>query len=255
MKYVLSLLLTTILLAVPVLAEGADKPDQNVFRLDKACRSGDLKTARAQFTAGCWSREWDSGENFCGQARRKSFQLIVAGTKQAGERALVTVNIQIQGKLVDQVYMYFVRERGKWLIASIDENRHFGAYFLSKKLGPDFKASKLPSSAELDEIGKLLLQASLDSSKNFKLEAKVTSKNLADYLDRIAKLSDASFASSHYEKSLGCGALKFEGSSQTPGYKEKLFIHLVHKAGNYQVTNYSYGWLGNSRFLTSCQDK
>jgi hypothetical protein len=213
-----------------------------VQKLAAGIEKGDEPLAQAQFTRNAWEREEDSGRSLYGQGTRKRFELRLTGTQVRGERAVATVDVNVAGKAVDRVYLYLVRQSGRWLVDGIDENRGHHEPFLLGQVPALFRVEALPSSPELLALGTLLTDAASGKpGASERLHAQIVDTSSVGYLN-LAELRGASCKAAHFSEPLGKVALVFERApdARSPA-PERIFLYLQKQPDRWHVYSRSYG--------------
>lgn len=221
-----------------------------VQKLATAIEKSDAALAQAQFTQEAWRRPEDSGQSLYEQGRHKLFALRLAAIQRQGERAVVSVDVNIGGKRVDRVYLYTIRQNGHWLVDGLDENRGHHEPFLVGKVPAAFRVEDLPSSAPLMALGALMVDAANGKPGSAdQLHAQVVDTSSVGYL-QLAELRGATCKAAHFSASLGKVALVFERPI-TPARPspERIFLYLQRQQAVWHVYSRSYGFASASSML------
>lgn len=211
-------------------------------RLATAIEKSDATLAQAQFTRDGWDRSPDSGQRMYGQGVRKHFELRSVGTQKQGERAVATVDVSVAGRTVDQIYLYLVRQSGRWLIDAIDENRGHPEPFLAGQVPAAFRVEDLPSSPALVALGQLITDAAIDKpGAQARLHAQIVDTSSVGYLD-LSELRGATCKGAHFSEPMGKVALVFERppapANPSP---DRVFLYLQRQQSVWHVYAKSYG--------------
>lgn len=219
-----------------------------VQKLAVALDKSDAALAQSQFTRGAWERRDDSGQGLYEQGTRKRFQLRLAATQAQGERAVATVEVSVAGKIVDRIYLYLLRQSGRWLVDGLDENRGHHEPFLKGQVPAAFRVEELPNSPALIALGALLTEAA--SGKPGALErlyAQVVDTSSVGYL-HLDELRGATCKAAYLLEPLGKVALVFErapapapASAPSGPPPEPVVLYLQRQQAQWHVFSKSYG--------------
>lgn len=194
--------------------------------LGTAIEKNDAALAQAQFSAAAWSREGDSGQDFFAQGVRKKFELRLVTTQSKGERAVITTDIAIAGKVVDRVYLYAQPKGGRWLIEALDENRGHIEPFLVGHVAAYFRVEDLPQNPALLKLGTLLIDAAAGKpGAHDLLYAQVTDTSSVGYL-HLSELRGATCKAAHFLEPMLRLALVFEKPAQSGAEPEIVVLYL-----------------------------
>jgi hypothetical protein len=232
--------------AGPALAgsEQIDRPTTLVDKLALAIERGDEALARAQFTPDGFDRGRDSGASFYYQAVAKQFALTVPAVIEINDRAAITVDVARNGKVVDRVFFYAIRDGlRRWRIGAVGENKYFGQPFVNRRIGIDFDARALPPTPALNALAAAMLDASRgQASARRRIETELVAPGRDDALAKLTALKDATFVSSHAAAALGCAALHFRARREREdAYAEELSFVLIQRDQRWEIADASYG--------------
>lgn len=197
-----------------------------VKNLGTALEKNDAAQAQAQFSAAAWSRDSDSGKDFFAQGVRKKFELRLVTTQSKGERAVITTDIVVAGKIVDRVFMYAQPKGGRWLIEALDENRGHAEPFLAGHVAAFFRVEDVPQSPALLKLGTLLLDAANGKpGAHDPLYAQITDTSSTGYL-HLNQLRGATCKAAYFLEPMGRLALVFEKPAQSAVEPELSVLYL-----------------------------
>ncbi len=120
--------------------------------------------AKSFCTNGYWYAERDGGISTFKQIWRwgEEIQLKAIKEQANGNRAVLTVNLMMMGKPVDQIYLYLKKESGNWFIDGIDENKRKIDHFLDGRFSGHFTPMELPHDPDLKKLGDLIVSFGQD---------------------------------------------------------------------------------------------
>lgn len=225
-------------------SEQIDRPTTLVDRLGQAIERGDEALARAQFTTDGFDRGRNSGASFYYQAVAKQFVLSVPAVIEIHDRAAITVDVARNGKVVDRVFFYAIRDGlRRWRIGAVDENKYFGEPFVNKRIGIDFDARGLPATPALNALATAMLDTGRgQAAARRRIETTLAAPGRDDALAKLAALKDATFVSSHAAGDLGCAALHFRTRrDREDAYAEELSFVLIKRDQRWEIVDASYG--------------
>lgn len=234
-------------------------PENLLELLNAAITSEDIIKAETLFTKEFWEERRDSGKNFYKQATRKKFKLEKSEIlfNNLKEKSVITSTIIVEGKKVDQVFFYAVKNNNHWLIDGMDENQNHIDPYLNSQLPARFYPSDYPESPQLKKLGQTLIQIApaLKEALNNPAEQKSLLKDLftgdpeKNYhkLYLLLKVSHLNLqvASTHMVDSLQKGAIVIHDDSK----KEKIFIYVTKEDINWRLSNCYTGWLSGESIL------
>jgi hypothetical protein len=222
-----------------------------------AVKSGDEAKAETFCTKEFWNEKRDSGKRFFKQAVRRKFELKTGDVQAREKRAVVSVDIEREGKVVDQVYFYAVETDDQWLFDGMDENRNHAGYYLDGGLPARFYPSDYPGSPELEALGTKLIEiagplqeASADTEKQASLLKGVLvgdAGKIYSELGLLLKVSNMKLnvVSTHMVASIGRGAIVIHDESG----REKVFIYVARETEGWRLLNCYTGWLDGEALL------
>lgn len=213
-----------------------------VQKLAAALDKRDASLAQAQFTPDGWQRREDSGQGLYEQGTRKRFELRLAATQKQGERAVITVDVIVAGKAVDRIYLYLLRQSGRWLVDGLDENRGHHEPFLKGQVPAAFRVEDLPNSPSLIALGALITEAASGKPGAIeRLYAQVVDTSSVGYL-HLAELRGATCKAAYFLEPLGKVALVFERAAEPPSAQpEPVVLYLQRQQAQWHVFSKSYG--------------
>jgi hypothetical protein len=225
-----------------------------VSNLNRAFAAKDEALARAQFTPEHWSRKRDPGERLYRQGVRKGFELRLSDSQVREGRAVAVVDVLREGKGVDRLFLYAVRDAGAgggWRIDGLDEDKNHPALFLDGTLPAAFEVEALPGNAELERLGRTYAAAAtgdaaaLEAVRGTLLDA----PGSRALLERVQALGAPVLASTYYAEKLDRAAWVFRSDPEGgKGSTDVLALYLVRLHGRWAVVDSSYGGVSASTF-------
>jgi hypothetical protein len=115
-------------------------------------------TLKGLWDAGKWSKSSDNdGYRLYSQAQRKQFELSQQAIQAKGDRAVITMDISVQGVVRDRIFLNATATNGSWKFHAIHESPELAAAFLDGHVEARFAVENLPADKDLLEQGKALL--------------------------------------------------------------------------------------------------
>jgi hypothetical protein len=260
MKIKLSVFLACIVLLVFSFqscgGEAVPSPENSFKAFVAAVGADDAAKAEALCTPGYWKSERDSGERLFKQAVRKEFEMKKIDVKTKGERAVVTTDIVVKGKVVDRIYMYAVSEKGNWLFDGANENENQIGYFLDGRLTGSFHPSDYEGSKELEELGAKLiamagpLNETTDPAEQAGLIKEVLTGDPASIRSDLRLLLEVAqnnlkVVATHMVDPISRGAIVIYDETG----KDKIFIYVAKEADGWRLIRCYTGWLSAEAIL------
>jgi hypothetical protein len=230
---------------------------ENLFKaFSAAIQSGDEAKTRTE--TFCTKEFWkESGKSFFKQAAKKKFELKKNNVRVKEEKAVVTTDLLREGKIVDRVYFYAVKENDEWKFDGMDENKGHIDHYLAGRLPARFDLPGFPGSPELEELGKKLIEiagplkeASDDTEKQGAILKGVLTGNPGSIYSQLRLLLEIAHmklkvVSTHMVDSIQRGAIVIKDETE----KEKVFIYVAGEAGTWKLINCYTGWLSEEALL------
>lgn len=235
----------------------ATSPENLVNALSAAIASGEEAKAEGLYTKDCWSAERDSGKRFFKQAVSRKFDTKKNNVRIKGEKAVVTADIIREGKVVDQVFFYCVKETDLWKIDGMNENKAHPGHYLEGRLPARFFPADYPGNPGLEELGKKLIEiaaplkeAVADTAKQAELLKGVLPGDPGRIHSQLRLLLEVSHlklkvVSTHMVDSIQRGAIVIHDEAG----KEKVFLYVGKEADGWKLLNCYTGWLSGESML------
>jgi hypothetical protein len=232
-------------------------PESTLELFTGAAGADDAVKAETLFTKECWTAKRDSGNRFFKQAVRKKFDMEKKDVKSKGDKAVVTADILREGKVVDKLFFYMIRQNDKWLIDGIDEIDNHVGYYLDGILPARFDILKYPGNKELETLGAKLIEiagplkaAESDPAKQAELLKGVfygDPGTLFSGLRLLRQVGDLKLrvAGTYWVEPIKRAAIKIFDESE----KEKVFIYAAKEADGWKLVNCYTGWLSAEAIL------
>lgn len=232
-------------------------PENLLNALSGAIASGDEAKAETLFTKDCWSAERDSGKRFFKQAVSRKFDTQKNDVRVKEEKAVVTADIIREGKVVDQVFFYCVKETDIWKFDGMDENKAHINHYLDGRLPARFFPADYPGNPELEELGKKLIEiaaplkeAISDTEKQAELLKGVLAGDPGKIHSQLRLLLEVAHlklnvVSTHMVDTIQRGAIVIHDDAG----KEKVFLYLSKEADGWKLLNCYTGWLSAESIL------
>lgn len=231
-------------------------PENLLKAFSAAIQSGDEAKAKAE--ALCTLEFWKkSGKRFFKQAVRKKFEMKKNNVQSKGEKAVVTADLIREGKVVDQVYFYTVKQKDEWRFDGMDENKGHIDHYLAGRLPARFDLSDFPGNPKLEELGKKLIEiagplkeAADDTEKQGALLKGVLIGDPGSIYSQLRLLLEIAnmklnVVSTHMVDSIQRGAIVIKDETE----KEKVFIYVAKEADGWKLINCHTGWLSGESIL------
>lgn len=225
--------------------------------LSAAIASGDAVKAETLYTKDSWDAKRDAGKHFFKQAVRKKFDTKKNNVQTKEEKAVVITDIIREGKVVDQVFFYCVKEADLWKIDGMDENKAHIGHYLDGRLPARFFPGDYPGNTELEELGKKLIEiaaplkdAAGDTGKQAELLKDILPGDPGRIYSQLRLLLEASHLklnviSTHMVDSIQRGAIVIHDEAG----KQKVFLYLSKEADGWKLHNCHTGWLSAESML------
>jgi len=224
-----------------------------------AIKSSDEAKAETFCTKEFWNEKRDSGKRIFKQATRKKFEMRKNNVQisSEGKKAVVTVDITQNGKVVDQVYFYAIDVKGKWLFDGMDENKNHTGHYLEGRLPARFYLSDYSGNSELEELGTKLIQTAAPlqdaAADPVKQESLLKGLLIGDpgkihsELRLLLKVSNMKLkvVATHMVDSIRRGAIVINDETG----KEKVFIYVAREDDGWMLINCYTGWLSGEAIL------
>jgi len=136
-------------------------PEGTLAAFDKAIESENKQEAQKQCTNEFWMSERDSGQRIFKQGTRKKFKLKQSGVLVKDNKAVVTADVIIDGKVKDQLYFYAIQKQDRWLFDGMDESKKHIDLYMNGTLPARFYPEDYPTNPELQKIGEKLANIAL----------------------------------------------------------------------------------------------
>ncbi len=232
-------------------------PGNLVNALSAAIASGDETKAETLFTKEAWSTDRDSGKRFFKQAVKRKFDTKKNNVQTKDEKAVVTADIIREGKVVDQLFFYCVKETDIWKFDGMDENKGHINHYLDGNLPARFNPADYPANPGLEELGKKLIEiaaplkeATGDTEKQTALLKDVLPGNPGNIHSQLRLLLGVSHlelkvVSTHMVDSIQRGAIVIHDAAG----KEKIFLYVAKEGDGWKLLNCYTGWLSGESML------
>lgn len=233
-------------------------PENLLAAFSNSVDSDNKVKAETFCTKEFWASDRDSGERFFKQAARKKFEIKKNDVRIKEKKAVVTADIIIKGKVVDQVYFYALEANGLWKLDGMDENKNHIDHYLNDRLPARFNLSEYPGSQELQELGQKFIgiagsfqgvaEDDLEQRKSL-LEGVLIGDPAGIYSDLrlLWQVSNMKLkvVSTHMVDSIQRGAIVINDETG----KEKVFIYVAREANGWKLINCTVGWLSEESIL------
>ncbi len=223
-------------------ASGPDEPVATFAeRLDATLRGGSEAEVEALFTAGYWAAD-GGGQRFAEQARRKGFGLHWFEVQRVRlperQRAAVTMDISVDGELVDRIYVYLEATKSGWRVAGIDENEGHTFLYLAGLVDAHVAMEQLPADPELDALGaRIVAAASTGGDGPLNVEGLAGDEETAEFLSKVRALRSPVFVRSYWLASISRGAIVLRDAAGT----DVLGLHVERRRSGTRIFSYGFG--------------
>jgi hypothetical protein len=215
-------------------------PQELLDTFIKASHAYDEFKVQSLWDSGDWSKKADNpGHSLFRQSIHKKFTFVDQGIQVLKERALATVNVVRNGRVVDRVYLYAERKDARWVFVHADESKSHVKRFLAGTVPGRFYVRELPSNAKLDPVGRALLALALGppGAKEQQLFTN-SDAEIKEHLRAIQGNKTLLYTKNGWLKSLKRGYFRFDyqdsgsrADGTTYSYKSNWFIY-VEQAGD-----------------------
>ncbi|MCP5107027.1 MAG: hypothetical protein GY950_26820 [bacterium] len=233
-----------------------NSPGNLLKAFKNAVEADDKVKAEPLCTKEYWNEKRDSGKRFFKQAGRKKFELKENEVKVKGDKAVVVTDIIRDGKVVDQVFFYCIKNNDQWLFDGMDENTGHIGYYLDGKLPGRFYPEDYPGDKELEALGAKLaeiagpLKETVEPAqqepliKTSGIESDGTTYSKLRLLREVGQLN-LKVTATHMVTPIDRGAIVIHDETG----KEKVFIYVAKVAGGWKLINCTTGWLSAESML------
>jgi hypothetical protein len=233
-----------------------DSPGNLLKAFNNAVEANDEAKAEPLCTKEFWNEKRDSGKRFFKQAARKKFETKENEVKSQGEKSVVVGDIIRDGKVVDQVFFYCIKQNGQWLFDGMDENHNHIAFYLDGKLPGRFYPEDYPGDKELEALGAKLIEiagplkeaADPEQQKtlidSLGIESDPSTYSKLRLLREIGQLN-LKVTATHMVAPIDRGAIAVHDETG----KEKVFIYTAKTPGGWKLIECTTGWLSAESIL------
>jgi len=200
-----------ILTSTPKSAFAQKTPQILVQDLIEATHAQDEGRVRALWQPGPWSKKTDNpGYGLYHQSVRKRFTLLARGVQTKKDRALATVDIERNGRIVDRVYFYAMHTQSRWIFVDADESKAHVRHFLAGTVPGRFSVRYLPPNPALEGVGKALIKLAHGEAKSPKGPQIINAPDaISPVLRRWARTTKLRVTKTLYFAPMKRGAIEF----------------------------------------------
>ncbi len=210
-----------------------------INQANKAIANKDLIAAEQICAEDYWNaKESPNGKLRFQELINGQYSLSIEKTLVNDSLAIYTILSSKNGKLQDErLYFYFELSKNGWKIDGINNLVTFHPQYLKGSVEGYFQPHTLPSSPELEMLGKQLLMSSKINNKDISFQV----ENTQITAEELKLLDSLQLKQTYYSDKLGMGVIEYQYNSPAGPKSLSLYMkkHPV-KRNNWEVYNKDY---------------
>jgi hypothetical protein len=188
---------------------------QDVYQaIVQGIKSDKQELFKGNCSVGFWEAKSDGGERMYRQAVRKKFDFAVSSKEENGDREVYNVEVVVAGKKVDRVFLFFIKQDGKWLLDGISENKKHKQVFLQGKVSGHFYPLDLPGTPDFEKIAMLIVEAAKNAESRQQLFSQHLTPDSEVNFAQVEKMQSLMYKSNHVWSEMRRAMIFFEYTAE-----------------------------------------